>query len=414
MELVVFEDDGWNLFSPLNTLKHTSLLRWGMKPLLDLLAGSVAGGGKAELWGRAELREVTTATLGTPYNQEHDSEMLLVNSRTRPGKFLSNLASKRTPFVAIAGESMVAARVKLSKIGPGVVTRQIVAKISKQAPKIEAPADVLFQGYWNLVESNGLSIAGQAYHFADTLVLPSTAKLRGPPSNLRIHGSVEVEDYVSFDTRLGPIVVAEEASIESFTRVSGPCYIGPKTEVLTSLIRGGTSIFEGCKIGGEVENSVIMPHTNKSHFGYLGDSYLGEWVNVGAGSTTSNLKNTYGNVRSLVAGKTVDTGMVKLGAAVGDMSKFSVGSQLSAGKKVGTGSHVTGVAVEDIPPFTYFDGNGKKMVELLLDSVLETQRRMKERRGLTLSRAEEELIGFAFRVSASERKRAGVKRGRLH
>jgi UDP-N-acetylglucosamine diphosphorylase/glucosamine-1-phosphate N-acetyltransferase len=207
--------------------------------------------------------------------------------------------------------------------------------------------------------------------------------------------------------------VEKGASVESFSRLMGPCYIGPKAKIYSALIGGGTSVFDSCKVGGQVENSVIMPYTNKAHYGYIGDSYVGSWVNIGAGCTFSNLKNTYGNVRLHVGGRVVDTGMLKLGPTVGDMAKLSIGTRVYSGRQVGVGAHVTGLANEDVPSFTYYDSVSKKVVELLLESVVETQRRMMERRGLTLSRAEERLIRRVYSATATDRKRAGVKKGRL-
>jgi len=192
----------------------------------------------------------------------------------------------------------------------------------------------------------------------------------------------------------------------------GPCYIGPRVKVYSAQLGGGTSVFAGCKVGGQVENSIIMSHTNKAHFGYAGDSYIGEWVNLGAGSTFSNLKNTYGNVRLDVGGGTVDSGMLKLGPVVGDMSKVSIGALVYSGRLLGTGCQVAGLAGKNVPSFTYSDGSGR-MVELLIESVVETQRRMVERRGKTLTRAEEALIRKTFEDTSEERRSAGVKRGRL-
>jgi UDP-N-acetylglucosamine diphosphorylase/glucosamine-1-phosphate N-acetyltransferase len=409
----VFEDDKWANFSPLNLLKHTSLLRWGTKPLLDLLPGSAGGGFEVEAWGRDELGEVTTASEGISYNSEHRSTVLLINSRARPGPGLWTLASRRGPFAALSKSGLVAARTDAKRLVPGVITGRAALKIAKESNRLDAPPDLLFEGYWDLVESNGLAIAEQGAGTGEVFPLPGNAKVKGPPSNLRVHGRVEVEDFVSFDTRLGPVVLGEEAVIESLSKVAGPCYIGPKARVLSGLIRGGSSVFEGCKVGGEVDNSIIMPHTNKAHLGYVGDSYVGEWVNIGAGSNFSNLKNTYGNIRSNVGKEKVDTGLMKLGPAVGDLVKISIGALVFAGKKVGTGSHVTGLAQSDVPSFTYYDGPRQEMVELLIESVVDTQRRMKERRGLTLGRAEEELIRFVFRKTASERREAGAGKGRI-
>jgi len=109
----------------------------------------------------------------------------------------------------------------------------------------------------------------------------------------------------------------------------------------------------------------------------------------------------------------VDSGMMKLGPVVGDMAKLSIGALVYAGRSIGAGAHVSGLASADVPDFTFFDSGSGRAVELLLGSVLETQRRMMERRGIALSKSEEGLIRQAFASTANKRRKAGVKRGRL-
>ena len=336
-----------------------------------------------------------------------------MNARSRPGPASVSAASTSEPFAEVAGGSLVAAKLDSVWFKPGPVTKGVVASILRRVKKVPPRQDPLFEGYWDLVESNGLAIAEQARRFEEPLPLPRESEVKGPATNLMVEGTAEVEGKTTFDARLGPIVIDRGASVESFSRIMGPCYIGPKTRVHSALIGGGTSIFEGCKVGGQVENSIMMPHTNKAHHGYVGDSYVGSWVNLGAGCTFSNLKNTYGNVRTTVDGKRVDSGMVKLGPVIGDMAKLSIGALVYAGRSVGIGSHVSGLASSDVPSFTYFDGGTGNKVELVLDSVLETQRRVMERRGLVLSREEEAAIRKAYAGSSQERKKAGVKKGRI-
>jgi UDP-N-acetylglucosamine diphosphorylase/glucosamine-1-phosphate N-acetyltransferase len=334
-----------------------------------------------------------------------------VNARARPTQELLSPASSSEPFVALHGSELVAAKLDTVTLKPGVVRRSAVAGLAKSVRKAAPLSDPLFAGYWDLVESNGLAIAEQARRFEERLSLPRSVEVRGPSSNVVVDGGAEVEGHVTLDARLGPIVIERGASVESFSRVMGPCYVGQKARLISALVGGGTSIFESCRVGGQVENSIIMPFTNKAHHGYVGDSYVGSWVNLGAGCTFSNLKNTYGNIRLRVGGKKVDSGMVKLGPVVGDMAKLSIGALVYAGRSVGTGAHVSGLASEDVPSFTFYDAASQRKVELLLDSVLETQRRMMERRGLSLGRAEESLIRRAFLATAAERKRARVKNG---
>ncbi len=412
MRVVVFEDELSSNFGPLTLLRHTSQLRWGTKTLLESLSENTTDATDVILWGRRELKGVTMEQTRKGYNEEVDGQAVFVNARARPDGSLRSLTARRSPFIALADGQLLAAKLNASSISPGPITKNDVKKAVKGVERLEAPSGSLFAGFWELVESNGLAIAEQAKHTDDPLALPGSVEVRGPHSNLLIAGGAEVEFHVTFDTRLGPIVIEDGASIESFSRIMGPCYLGPKTKVYSALIGGGTSVFEGCKLGGQVENSIIMPHTNKAHHGYIGDSYVGEWVNLGAGSTFSNLKNTYANVRLELTGKRVDSGLLKLGPAVGDMSKVSIGALVYAGRMLGTGCHIAGLAGTNVPSFTYLGGSGK-MVELLLDSVVETQRRMMERRGRTLTRAEEALIRWAFRFTSTERRKGGVKKGRL-
>jgi UDP-N-acetylglucosamine diphosphorylase / glucose-1-phosphate thymidylyltransferase / UDP-N-acetylgalactosamine diphosphorylase / glucosamine-1-phosphate N-acetyltransferase / galactosamine-1-phosphate N-acetyltransferase len=365
------------------------------------------------VWGRPELSAVTKEVTGRPFNERVHGPSFFVNARARPNEGLLSLASRSGPFLAVSGGDVVAARFDSAPLRPGVVKSSEVRRLAGRVDRVAVPTDSLFRGYWDLVQSNGLAIAAQARRFEEPLQLTRTVEVRGPSTNIMAEAGADIEGNVTLDARLGPIVIDSGAAIESFSRVMGPCYIGPKTRIYSAQIGGGTSIFESCKVGGQVENSVIMPYTNKAHLGYLGDSYVGSWVNLGAGCTFSNLKNTYGNVRLTLGGKKIDSGMVKLGPAVGDMAKLSIGALVYAGKTVGVGSHVSGLASEDVPSFTYFDSGQGKKVELLLESVLETQRRMMERRGLTLDRSEEALIRKVFGSTSRERRRAGAKKGPL-
>ena len=413
MKVVLFEDDGLAGFGPLTLLRHASLLRWGTKRLLDALVEKIPDATDVALWGRPELAAFTKEGTQYAYNEKAYGSALFVNARAKPNEGILLPASWSEPFVAVSNGELVAARIDSAALKPGVITKRDVAGLAKRLKRVAVPAEPLFRGYWDLVESNGLAIAEQARQFEETLPVPRAVEVKGPAANVMVDAGAEIEGYVTLDGRLGPIMVEKGASVESFSRVMGPCYLGPRVKVFSAHIGGGTSIFDSCKVGGQVENSIFMPYTNKAHHGYVGDSYVGSFVNVGAGSTFGNLKNTYGNVRLTMAGKKVDTGMLKLGPVIGDMAKLSIGSLVSAGKSVGAGSHVSGQVSGDIPSFTYFDSRQGPGVELLLESVIETQRRMMERRGKTLGRSEERLIRRAFALTSKERKRAGVKKGRL-
>lgn len=410
MTLAVYEDEQWDRFAPLTHLRHVAQVSWGTRTLSDSWA-SLASPRDVVLWGRPEVGPADDGT--RPYNSRLDGEVLFVNSRLKPQKALWKLLERPGRFVARSGGKVLAFRADARPFEPGIIGGRKLASLTKGMDILELPPDSEFEGPWQLVGSNGLAIAEQAGHFDDALELPETVSLKGPASNLRIHGSVEVEGHVSFDTRLGPVVVREGTSIESFSRIEGPSFIGPGNRLHSALLRGGTSIFEGCTVGGEVENSVMLAHSNKAHTGYVGHSVVGEWVNLGAGSVFSNLKNTYGTVRVEFRGKRLDTGLVKFGPIIGDMAKVSIGAMVFAGRSVGVSSQVSGLVDIDVPSFTYFEGRNGKRVEILVDSAIETQKRMMERRGTTLSKSREAQIRRLFQSTRLERKKARVKRGKI-
>jgi UDP-N-acetylglucosamine diphosphorylase/glucosamine-1-phosphate N-acetyltransferase len=408
--VIAFEDDKWPNFMPLSLFRHTSELRWGTGSLRESLA-RLTGKGHVSLWGRAALSEVHAPE--DRYNSKGEGDVLLVNARAKPLRSLAELLAKSGRFSALTKGEPVAARVKSSGLRPGVMSVREFMKATKGSDRLEAPQGALFTAAWELAGTNGLAVADQATHFPDPAQLRDGVAVKGPASSLAVHPTADVEPHTLFDTRLGPVVVDEGAVVESFSRVSGPTYIGPRSRVASGLIRGGTSIFEQVRVGGEVESSILMSFTNKEHSGYVGHSVVGEWTNLGAGSVFSNLKNTYGSVRVRTGASKVDTGLVKVGAVVGDMAKVSIGAQVFAGISIGTGSHVTGLASTNVPCFTYHDGHAGVDTELLLESVLETQGRMMERRGRALSRPMESLIRAAFKSTAAERRAAGVRKGRL-
>jgi UDP-N-acetylglucosamine diphosphorylase/glucosamine-1-phosphate N-acetyltransferase len=420
LSAVIFEDEHWPEFAPLSIVRHISELRWGTKTLLDAVRDGLPEVKRIVLWGRGFLGDVTKERLGVEYNEKTERDegvVLLINARARPTQSLrAILASKKhDQFAAVCRNELVAARTRVSSsLSPGELSTKKQIAIAKPLDTLELGEDHLFQGIWSMVESNGMAIAEQGS--CGPIYRPNANELvfSGPPSNIRIHETATVDGLVSIDARLGPVVVDQDATVESFSMLSGPCYIGRRARLRSALVRSGTSVFENCRIGGEVENSIIMPFTNKSHYGYVGDSVVGEWVNLGAGSTFSNLKNTYGNVRiQTMRGRTIDTGMAKFGPVIGDMAKVSIGAMVYAGISVGTGSHVVGYVRQSVPPFTYFDGESMRWVELRLDSIFETQRRMMERRGMNLSKREEALVRFVFNTTAEERRKASVKRAEI-
>jgi len=226
--------------------------------------------------------------------------------------------------------------------------------------------------------------------------------------------NVTIEKCVFFDCSKGPVVIEDGVEIQSFSRISGPTWIKAGSIILSALVRGGNVIGEVCKVGGEIEESIIEGYSNKAHRSYLGHSYVGEWVNIGALTVTSDLKNTYGTIKMHINGKKVDTGRIKLGAFIADYAKTSILTAIFSGRKIGVASHVYGVVYEDVPSFTIWAKTlGLIPVELRLESAINTQRRMFRRRNVTQKRVHIKLLERIYKETEKERKEHGVLKEKL-
>jgi UDP-N-acetylglucosamine diphosphorylase/glucosamine-1-phosphate N-acetyltransferase len=235
------------------------------------------------------------------------------------------------------------------------------------------------------------------------------ATIYGRREDVHVGKGSFIEAHVTLDARDGPIFIGNEATVHSGSRITGPTFIGDKTTIPTGLIREGCSIGPVCRVGGELEETIIQGYTNKSHTGFIGHAYIGEWVNLGAGTTNSDLKNTYGTVQVAIKGKNVDTGTVKVGCFIGDHAKTSIGTQIYTGKKIGVTSQSHGFVTKDLPSFTIWSESlGSKPVELYLQSVIDTQKRAFSRRGVKQTREDIEMLKDLFRITAQERRMAGV------
>jgi UDP-N-acetylglucosamine diphosphorylase/glucosamine-1-phosphate N-acetyltransferase len=160
--------------------------------------------------------------------------------------------------------------------------------------------------------------------------------VRGSAKDVYIAPGAQIQAMTVIDASEGPIYIDEEAVVHPFTRIEGPCYIGKKSLLLGTKCREGNSIGPVCRLGGEIEGAIIHGHSNKYHDGFLGHAYVGEWVNLGALTSNSDLKNDYSNVSVVLDGlSSVDTGSLKVGSLIGDHSKTSIGTVLNTGAYVG-------------------------------------------------------------------------------
>ncbi len=197
-----------------------------------------------------------------------------------------------------------------------------------------------------------------------------------------LEAGARVEPHTVFDTTQGPVLLRRDALVQAFSRVQGPCHLGAGSVISGGRV-GGSAIGELCKVNGEVSASIFLGHANKGHDGFVGHSVLGRWVNLGAGTTTSNLKNTYGHVALWTPDGVRDTGLQFLGTLFGDHVKTGIGLRLTTGCVLGAGANVVDrMPPKVVDPFAW--GGGAPYATFDVDRFLTTATRVMARRGVTL------------------------------
>jgi UDP-N-acetylglucosamine diphosphorylase/glucosamine-1-phosphate N-acetyltransferase len=236
---------------------------------------------------------------------------------------------------------------------------------------------------------------------ADFLVAPSDgvpegSVVLGDPAHLICLGA-SVEPGVVFDLRHGTVVVDQASEIRSGTRLEGPIYVGPNTRVLGGFLRASV-LGPECRARGEISGTIFLGFANKSHDGFVGHSVVGQWVNLGAGTTTSNLKNTYGPVRLEVDGDRIETGRLNLGSLIGDHVKTAIGTLLATGTVISAGANVFGppTAPKYVPPFAWGCSGTERMTE---DGFLRIAERAMGRRNVAFSAERRESLRLAYQRS---------------
>ncbi len=200
----------------------------------------------------------------------------------------------------------------------------------------------------------------------------------------RIARGAYIEPYVFADTTAGPVLVRNGARVCAFTRLVGPCVIGEH-----SIVGGGRiaacSIGDHARVHGEMSMTVVIGHANKGHDGFVGHSVIGRWANLGAGTITSNLKNSYGTVSLWTPQGVTATGLQFLGSMVGDHAKTGIGTRLTTGSVIGAGANVFGSSMlpKFVPPFAWGDAPPYGTFELA--KFLEVAERVMARRETPLS-----------------------------
>ncbi|HWG41370.1 MAG TPA: putative sugar nucleotidyl transferase [Gemmataceae bacterium] len=271
----------------------------------------------------------------------------------------------------------------------------------------------LFRYLWELVQHNGEQIladwqtVGPPFEAEPRRVDRDGLAIVGPRDHLILHPTARIEPMVLADTTRGPVVIDRDAVVTAFTRLEGPCSIGPRTQVHGAKLRAGTTLGPDCRIGGEIECSIVQGHSNKVHDGFLGHAYIGEWVNLGAGTQNSDLRNDYGEITMTVNGRRVRTGLTKIGCFLGDHTKTGLSTLLNTGTNAGAFCNLLpgGLLPKYLPSFASW-WNETLTDRAELSSLLRTAAEVMRRRGVVFTETHAALYRTLFEQTAAERRHA--------
>lgn len=332
-------NDAKGTLSPLNDLRPAHAIRTGAMTTAERLTRAF----NLEPIGIVvpnDLKELTAEQSGVPVNEppaESDEEILMINGRCPlPIDAIRNL---KVGEVAIEKDTadMIAVCLKSSDV------RALLSGGNPEMKTIEIDDTVLMRSPWDWKKFRDRCLAVDL-----ELLIKDMPKVDEAPAGViilgeqgvAIHPDAVVMPGVILNSELGPVVIEENATIRPGSIITGPAYIGPGSTILEqSNIKPNTAIGPVCKVAGEIAGTIFQGYANKAHAGHLGDSWIGEWSNLGADTTNSNLLNTYAevNARASKDAKMEKTGETFLGVTMGDHTKTAIGTRIMTGAIVGTG-----------------------------------------------------------------------------
>lgn len=406
MHVVIFEGIRWDTFAPLSLSKPTFMLPCGMGTLLDkqleLLEPT-----RLSLWVRPEMAEycrqsvVPTLKIPTTVNQPLDNQpALLATGRTL---HLAKFEIPHEPAIVIEEGDMVrfAYVTQMPGLSPDDVMQRSGRWMDLRDLPHTAPQARYVDRVWDLISWNEEALITDFVRWKG-----SSAPIKaGPwhlinPENICLAKGAKLSPGSVLDGSKGPIVLDEGATVGPNAVIQGPAYVGKFSTVHPlALIRPGTTIGMMCKVGGEISNSIISPFSNKAHDGFLGDSFLGSWVNLGAGTTTSNLKNTYGTVSIHIGQTEHKTGRRMLGSIVGDHTKTAIGTRLNTGSYIGYCCLLAGngLAPKFLPSFSFWTADGTEKYDM--SKAREVAGRVMDRRDKQFGDVDESILQYVAQTA---------------
>ncbi len=406
MNVVIFEDKKVENLFPLTYLRPVFELKSGIFSLLKKVQKAISFE-VTHFWVREELAELVREKYpNIKVNEFVQGETFFLNAKVLVDEL--NFEIGKEEFRTDSEGELICAYSDL---------QSEISKVEELQQLQEKDLEFKLVNYpWDLISHNANEIEREAKEFplgeVQSKLYPNVSLVE--EEKIFIGKNCVVKPGVVLDATHGAIVIDEGVEIFPNSVIEGPCYIGKKSKIKSGAkIYEGTSIGEVCKVGGEVEEAIIHGYSNKQHDGFLGHSYLAEWVNLGADTNTSDLKNDYGNVKVQVNGRNIDSGSQFVGLTMGDHSKSAINTQFNTGTVVGISSNIFGANFPPkfIPSFAW--GGSEKLVEHQLTKALKTAKIVMSRRKVEMSEAYEKLFTGTFESTSDLRGKTFKKLERL-
>ncbi|MEW4529611.1 putative sugar nucleotidyl transferase [Maioricimonas sp. JC845] len=367
--IVVFEDAGWIRLLPLVYMRGVFELRCGRSDLLSRivgLTGASEGGATVEILCRPQLADLIHETTGRAVNTSHPEPALLLNGRGLWTKLPETASDAGSWVGTVDGSDDVACIAADAELAGSLTPETVIDQARLRTLLAPLPRrDIsdcvqLLDWPWNFVHANGpamesdwdpasAAIAGQVDEGSYLLA----------PEHVHIGAGSRVKPCTVIDAESGPVWIGENVTVNPHCYIEGPVVIESGTILQPGAkIREGTTLGPRCKVGGEIEASIVQGFSNKQHDGFLGHSYVGEWVNIAADCINSDLKNTYGMIRVPINGREVNSGEMFVGMVMGDYSKAGINVSFPTGAVVGFSSSVIRpLSPKFVPSFAWIDGD---------------------------------------------------------
>lgn len=404
MRIVLFEDPAYRWLNPLVKLRPVFDLRCGILLLREKIEYRFKHV-PISYFTREHLAAYTAELYpNVPVNQLISDDCLFINARLLPGeKLLEFIRTLKTDSLMYAGENVAAAFLKASSLHLLAQDDEglLVFPEKGELPTVNlTEGSTMIQYSWDLVAANAKEIINDfalspGMGFCDGLVHEG-AHLVNPERIFIATGAVLYPGVVIIAEE-GPVYIGRNVKIMPNAVIEGPAFIGDNSVIkIGAKIYEGTSIGEVCKVGGEVECSIIHSYSNKQHDGFLGHSYLAQWVNLGADTNNSDLKNNYGSIRSYADGIEIDTGLKFVGLTMGDHSKTGINTMINTGTVAGIMCNIFGADFppKNIPDFSWGGAAGFETYQI--GKALEVARTVKSRRKKEMGVEEERLIRHLY------------------